>query len=423
MNSLLSLTLCLLLVPGTISVAAELPPQVVVEPKPSAGPLLNPGKGWSVHGSPKWQPKEVLALASMGVVRFDWADLEPREGEYDWQRLDTALDEWAEIGRVCNLGVMCANTHSRNPDGSATPKWVFDAGSRKHEMMLMVGCAAGEGHLGGAVPAERWGMAVMREVLVKVARAHKAALVVWKDFPAHYRAPLDPLHCAPAAGACYVRIPSMPATRLALDYTSFDDYMARKLSHAMRKNLRRKFKVLTTAAPLEMTVVHDLGVHTDEALALYLQTFARSPLQFEKLTLDFLLRLGAEMPERARFFLWRQNGKLVAFSLCLVHDGAIYDEYLGLDYTIALDLHLYFVTFRDILTWALAQGLTTYHSTPLNYDPKLHLGFALAPLDLYVAHPLPVLNALLRRILPFIQPTRAEPALRHFANAHDMLPV
>ena len=289
--------------------------------------------------------------------------------------------------------------------------------------MLMVGCAAGEGHLGGAVPAERWGLGVMREVMVKIARAHKAALVVWKDFPAQYRLPLDPLHCDPAAAACYVRIPSMPATRLALEYASWDDYMARKLSHAMRKNLRRKFKALAKAAPLEMTVVNALGAHTDEALALYLQTYARSPLQFEKLTRDFLLRLGAEMPERARFFLWRQSGKLVAFSVCLVHDGAIYDEYLGLDYTIAFDLHLYFVTFRDILSWALAQGLTTYCSTPLNYDPKLHLGFALAPLDLYVAHPSPVLNALLRRILPLIQPTRAEPALRHFENAHEMMPV
>ena len=285
--------------------------------------------------------------------------------------------------------------------------------------MLMVGCAAGEGQLGGAVPAERWGLAVMREVMVNVARAHKAALVVWKDFPARYREPLGVLD---AVGG-YVRIPSMPATRLALEYASWDDYMARKLSHAMRKNLRRKFKALAKTAPLEMTVVDELGAHTDEALALYLQTYARSPLQFEKLTRDFLLRLGAEMPERARFFLWRQSGKLVAFSVCLVHGGAIYDEYLGLDYAVALDLHLYFVTFRDILSWALAQGLKTYHSTPLNYDPKLHLGFALAPLDLYVAHPSPVLNALLRRILPLIQPSRAEPALRHFENAHEMVPV
>ncbi len=289
--------------------------------------------------------------------------------------------------------------------------------------MLMVGCAAGEGHLGGADSAERWGLPLLREVMVKVARANGAALVVWKDFLADYRAPLDPLHNASEAAACYVRIPSMPATRLELDYASWDDYMARKLSHAMRKNLRRKFRALDRTAPLEMTVVSDLGAHVDEAHALYLQTYARSPLQFEKLTRDFLLRIGAEMPERARFFLWRQNGRLVAFSLCLVHDGALYDEYLGLDYTVALDLHLYFVTFRDILSWALAQSLRTYYSTPLNYDPKLHLGFALAPLDLYVAHRSPVLNALLRHILPIIQPTRAEPALRHFENAHEMLPV
>ncbi len=289
--------------------------------------------------------------------------------------------------------------------------------------MLMVGCPAGEGHLGGAVSADRRSLALMREAMVKVARAHQAALVVWKDFPAHYRTPLDSLHCAPEAAACYVRIPSMPATRLALDYASFDDYMARRLSHAMRKNLRRKFKVLAKSAPLEMEVTSDLGAHADEALALYLQTYARSPLQFEKLTKEFLVRLGAEMPERVRFFLWRQNGRLVAFSLCLMHDGVLYDEYLGLDYSVALDLHLYFVTFRDIFSWALAQGLKTYCSTPLNYDPKLHLGFALAPLDLYVAHPSPVLNALFRRILPLIQPTRAAPALRLFANAHEMMPA
>ena len=289
--------------------------------------------------------------------------------------------------------------------------------------MLMVGCAAGEGHLGGRDSAERWGLPLLREVMVKVARANHAALVVWKDFLADYRTPLDPLHDASEAAACYVRIPSMPATRLELDFASWDDYMARKLSHSMRKNLRRKFRALARTAPLEMTVVSDLGPHLDEAHALYLQTHARSPLQFEKLTREFLQRIGAEMPERARFFLWRQNGRLVAFSLCLVHDGALYDEYLGLDYAVALDLHLYFVTFRDILTWALAQGLRTYYSTPLNYDPKLHLGFALAPLDLYVAHRSPVLNALLRRILPIIQPTRAEPALRRFENAHEMLPV
>lgn len=116
--------------------AADAAAQVVVEPNAVTGPLLNPGKGWSVHGSPKWQPKEVLALAGMGVNRFDWAALEPREGAYDWTALDRVLEEWGSIGRVCNIGVMCANTHSRQPGGYATPKWVFEAGAKMHEMDL-----------------------------------------------------------------------------------------------------------------------------------------------------------------------------------------------------------------------------------------------------------------------------------------------
>ena len=250
--------------------------------------------------------------------------------------------------------------------------------------------------------------------LPRFAREHGARLVIWKDFPARHRSLLtSPL-------PSFVRIASMPATRLALDFASFDDYLARRLSHAMRKNLRRKFRALDSAPPLEMTVVNDLGDAVDEALALYEQVFARSPLKFERLNRDFLRGLAERMPERVRFFLWRQQGRLVAFSLCLIHDGVLHDEYLGLDYRVALDLHLYFVTFRDVLSWALAQGLTAYQSTPLNYDPKLHLGFDLLPLDLHVAPAAPMFAPLLRLALPWIAPTRSEPILRRFPNAAEL---
>lgn len=277
--------------------------------------------------------------------------------------------------------------------------------------MLMPGCAAGEGTTGSD---ERRVVEPLRDALPALARADNAALVVWKDFPATLRTPLA------ALSPPFLRIASMPATRLTLDFTSFEDYLARRLSHAMRKNLRRKFRALDAAPPLELSVVKDLGDATDEALALYEQVFARSPLQFERLNREFLRGLTERMPERVRFFLWRQEGRLVAFSLCLVHDGVLYDEYLGLDYRVALDLHLYFVTFRDILTWALAQGLREYRSTPLNYDPKLHLGFDLLPLDLYVAPASPALAPWLRLALPWIAPTRSEPILHRFPNAAEL---
>jgi predicted N-acyltransferase len=169
-----------------------------------------------------------------------------------------------------------------------------------------------------------------------------------------------------------------------------------------------------------MTVTTDIAGVVDEALGLYLQVYARSSLRFEKLTREYLLDLEKRMPDRVRFFLWRQAGQLIAFSLCFVHGGELYDEYLGLDYRVALDLHLYFVTFRDVLSWALEQGLRAYHSTPLNYDPKLHLGFELTPLDLYVTPTAAWARPLVRLALPWIQPTRAEPVLREFPNANAL---
>jgi hypothetical protein len=309
---------------------------------------------------------------------------------------------------------------------ATAPRWVQQIASALRKLaprllklrILMLGCAAGEGRIAGEDEPQRQAvLAAATEALAGAARHDGARLVVWKDFPAEDRPLFSGL--TSKSGGAYTKVASMPATRLPLDFASFDDYMERHLSRATRKNLRRKFRA-TRSVGLEMSAVTNVADVVDEVLPLYEQVRARSKLQFERLNREFLLQLGERMPDRTRFFLWRLEGRLVAFSLCMVHEDAIYDEYLGLDYSVALDLHLYFVTFRDIFTWALGQGLKTYFSTPLNYEPKLHLGFSLVPLDLYAAQPNPLLNALLRRVLPWIQPARQEKALQRFANAAEL---
>jgi hypothetical protein len=85
---------------------------------------------------------------------------------------------------------------------------------------------------------------------------------------------------------------------------------------------------------------------------------------------------------------------------------------IGLDYTVALKYHLYFLTWRDIIDWALKNGFHTYHSGPLNYDPKYHLRMALEPLDLYVRAPYGWLNLVFNPILPLLEPTRYDRVIR-----------
>lgn len=278
--------------------------------------------------------------------------------------------------------------------------------------LLMAGCAAGEGAVaGGRAPTVA---RAATAALLQHAGGEKAALVVWKDLPAACRPVFAPL-------SRLVRLASMPATRLDLrGLRSFDDYLAQRLSHAARKDLRRKFHKLAGRPPLMLEVVSDVSSMAEEVHALYAQVLARAKLSFERLTPAFIAGLGERMPDRARFFLWRQEGRLVACSICLVHDGVLYDEYLGLDYAVALDLHLYFVTFRDLLSWAIGQGLDTYYSTPLNYGPKRHLGFHLAPLDLYLAVPALATGPLLRRALSLASPARGETVLGEFPNADEL---
>lgn len=280
---------------------------------------------------------------------------------------------------------------------------------------LMVGCSAGEGHLGACAPEDaEWTAAALHSCLKAFARQSRASLIVMKDFPSRYREPLRDF-----SNNGYIRIASMPMTRLSLRHRGFEEYLA-SLGKATRKNLRRKFRQTAQHAPIECEVLTDVTPVIDELYPLYLQVHQRSKLHFEKLTPEYFTRLGTAMPERTRFFVWRQLGKAIAFSLCLVHDGTIYDEYLGLDYNVAFDLNLYFYTLRDIITWALDQGLHSYCSSPLNYDPKLHLGCELVPLDLYVMHTGALLNPIFRRALRYLQPTKHDPVLRQFANAHEL---
>jgi predicted N-acyltransferase len=282
---------------------------------------------------------------------------------------------------------------------------------------LMIGCAAGEGHLDRRDDEQaRQVVAALHEALKVYARRARVSLVVFKEFMHDYRGPMDRLRLNG-----YTRVPSLPATRLSIDYADFDDYLAKALSKSARRDLRRKFKKADEAAePITMEVVTDLTPYLDEAYPLYLQVFERSSLRFEKLTKEYFRRVGQEMPDRAKFFLWRQKGKLVAFNYGLAHGDELWDEYLGLDYSVALDLHLYFLTLRDVIAWAIQNGFKWYCSGGQGFEPKLHLRCTLMPVDLYVRHRWLIANMIMRRVLPLLEPTRNDPAIQKFPNYADV---
>jgi hypothetical protein len=281
---------------------------------------------------------------------------------------------------------------------------------------LMVGCAAGEGQLDGEDESmQRFCAPLLVLATLRQACAEKAGLIVLKEFPASYR---KTLQCFQRHG--FIRLPSLPMTCLNIEDESFGDYMKRALSRAARKDLRRKFRAAARAPPIDVTVLSDISLIVDVVYPLYIQVYNRSNLRFEKLTAEFLRELGRRMPDKTRFFVWRQCGRIVAIGICMVQGDAIHDEYIGLDYSVALDLHLYHYTFRDIITWAIANGYKRYRSNGPNYDPKLHLRCQLEPLDLYVRHTSRAIHFVMKFVLPWLEPTRYDKVLRRFSTYREL---
>jgi predicted N-acyltransferase len=280
---------------------------------------------------------------------------------------------------------------------------------------LMVGCVVGEGCLDGQESSYHSTAVLLGSVLLTHARDMKVSLIVFKEFPARYR---DQLECLRSYG--FSRVPSLPMTKLNIDYPSFDAYMATALNSATRRKLKRKFSAAAAAVAIELMVICDVTSIIDEIFPLYLQVYNRSKLHFEKLTPAFFCGLGRLMPEKVRFFIWRQDSRIIAFTMCMVQGDTIYTEYIGLDYSLALDLHLYHYAIRDMISWAISHGYTCLRSSGLNYDPKLHLRHLLDPTDLYVRHSSKIANFILKQFLPLMEPTRYDPILKKFSNYAEL---
>ena len=74
-------------------------------------------------------------LFSWVLVDWMWSDLEPAEGDYRWQELDSVLNYWAARGKQIYLRVWV--TDDPGWDGAAgnvvVPEWVWKAGANFHE--------------------------------------------------------------------------------------------------------------------------------------------------------------------------------------------------------------------------------------------------------------------------------------------------
>jgi hypothetical protein len=94
--------------------------------------FANPGQGWmSQSRSPKGEPRFPCSVV---YIRFNWAEVEPEPGKYNWQLIDDVIAAWKPRGAAVAFRVMTCNAHSAGYYSS--PKWLFDAGCKGFEYLV-----------------------------------------------------------------------------------------------------------------------------------------------------------------------------------------------------------------------------------------------------------------------------------------------
>ena len=254
----------------------------------------------------------------------------------------------------------------------------------------------------------------MLDILVRemdsIAKKEGASVLAFKEFSKVYD---DPFAFLKKQG--FHKFSALPSVELDLPFGSFEKYLS-TLSKKTREDLRRKFKKVDGLVKIEMEVREELGGLLDEAYALYLANLDKAEMTFEKITKDFFRKIPKNMPGQTRFFIWRIDGRLVAFSMCLLSGDLMVGEYLGFDYSVAYKYHLYFIAFRDKITWCIKNGIRKYETGALNYDPKKRLDFKFIPQYIYAKHRNSIRNHLLSILIWALEPQRHDPVLRSMAK-------
>lgn len=211
----------------------------------------------------------------------------------------------------------------------------------------------------------------------------------------------------------------LPTTRLEIKAKNIEEYIA-SLGSSTRKDIRRKLRKSSQDVDIKTEITENINGIIDEIYKLYMNNFNDSDIRFEILTPEFFLNICRNMPGCAKYFITRNNGKIVAFNLCFIKGETCIDKFIGFDYDFALKYHLYYTTFCHNIDWCIKNNIRFYQPGQGDYDAKIRLGAALIPLSIYIKSFNPLLNILMKPIVKTIAPQKFDPTLKNLKKYKNL---
>jgi len=195
----------------------------------------------------------------------------------------------------------------------------------------------------------------------------------------------------------FISVEGQALAYVPIDFGTVDEYLSR-LSHSRRRNIRRKLRSRNELR-IEVLDTGDARFSDEkwqqELYRLYKAVYAQSEIHFDLLTPEFFTRLLTDASGGGHVFCYWHEDELVGYNLCYQQGDKLLDKYIGLNYPLALQHNLYFVSWFVNLEYALEKGLRFYVAGWTDPQVKASLGAKFT----FTRHLVWVRNPLLRKVL------------------------
>jgi hypothetical protein len=213
----------------------------------------------------------------------------------------------------------------------------------------------------------------------------ESSLVSYKGFPGDLPLP----GFVKAKG---LPVPILPVTK---------HFYSRLPSHR-RNDLRRKLK---KARELRIEEYAGLPCNlTHEVFNLYLQTYERASIKFERLPVDYFEKTSA----LSKYLVIYEDARPVAFAQMVCRNGKMVHKYIGIDYAKNRQYRLYFLLFLKAIDICMREGYGQLELGVSDYYFKRFLGSTITDTYNYYRHGNRAMQWLLRKLRWLLEPSKEE---------------
>lgn len=174
----------------------------------------------------------------------------------------------------------------------------------------------------------------------------------------------------------FLAIEGQALAYVPIDFEDREDYLS-KLSKSRRKNLKRKLKSLDV---LRVEILNTGAVQflddtfRAQLYRLFLNVYYQSEIHFDLLTAEFFDDLLQDGQSAGKVFLYWKDEILVGYNICFEYQGNLVDKYIGLNYPLAIEYNLYFISWFVNLDYAKQHHLKFYIAGWTDPEVKAQLG-------------------------------------------------